>query len=203
MLPIMLNVENKLCTIVGGGNAAYQKAAALLREGARVRIVSMDLSDKFKDLDIEYIKKEYSIGDTKGSFLVIAATDDGETNRRICEDAGDTKLFLSVSDRDSSDFMFSAYAKSGDVRIAVSTNGGYPMLGAEICHRLECECKRYDEVNRVLSAHRKRILESSAAGGEKRRILAELIKVLDIEDIEEVRKESGRMVDEWEKQFLS
>lgn len=201
MMPVMLDVENKLCTIIGGGNAAYRKAKTLVANGARVRVISRELSEKFSSLNIEYIKKEYSFGDAENSFLVIAATDSLELNQKIAEDAksGNTKLFLSADDKENSDLMFSAYTKSGDIKIAVSTGGGYPMLGAKICERLKNECRKYDEINKILSGYRKRILDSKISAESKHELMARLIsdKMLEISDMEEFKKEAERIIRKW------
>lgn len=62
MMPVMIDVKGRPCTVVGGGCAAYRKAKTLLANGAVIRIISPELSEKFNSLDVEYIKKEYSPG---------------------------------------------------------------------------------------------------------------------------------------------
>lgn len=44
-LPIFLNIRDRDCLVVGGGDIAARKTALLLKAGARVRIVSPTLSD--------------------------------------------------------------------------------------------------------------------------------------------------------------
>ena len=44
--PISLNIDNKLCLVVGGGAVAERKVHFLLECGARVRVVSPGLSDE-------------------------------------------------------------------------------------------------------------------------------------------------------------
>lgn len=202
MMPVMLCVKDKLCTVIGGGNAAYRKAKTLIGNGARVRVISRELSEKFRDMDVEYIQKEYSDGDIKDSFLVIAATDNPELNRKIGKDVRRRKganLFLSSDNKDNSDLMFSAYTEFGDIKIAVSTGGGYPMLGAAICRRLEGECKKYNEINKILSDYRKRILDSRLDAEQKRGLMEKLVsdEMLDIGDTEEFRNEAERIMEQW------
>lgn len=202
MLPIMLDVKDKLCVIIGGGNAAYRKAKTLLKNGAKVRVISPNLSEKFDGLDIEYIRKEYSVGDTKKCFVAVAATDDFELNQKIADDvkaSEDVNLFIAADNRENSDFMFSAYTEFGDTKISVSTNGGYPMLGAKICERLESECARYDEINKILSDCRKRILQSKIDDEEKYKLMRSLIsdELLDIENPEEFKNEIEKIMEQW------
>lgn len=199
MLPVMLDVSGKRCVIVGGGNAAYIKAKALLKNGTEVTVISEELSEKLAGMNIKYIKKSYSPNYIKDCFLVIAATDDKELNRRIKADAKNegVKLFMSA-DGENSDLMFMAYTQSGGTKIAVSTNGAYPLLSARVCGELTDVCKKYDKLSVVLAEYRKKILNSSLSSEEKHELLEGLVsqKMLSITDIEQFKRDAEKIIGE-------
>jgi len=45
--PVFLDLENKKCVIVGGGEVAHRKTKAVLKSGAIVNIISIEFSKKF------------------------------------------------------------------------------------------------------------------------------------------------------------
>ena len=47
--PAFLDLTDKKCVIVGGGEVAHRKTKALIRSGASAYIVSIKFSEKFKD----------------------------------------------------------------------------------------------------------------------------------------------------------
>ena len=81
-LPIALNVDNKLCLIVGGGSIAAHKCRILLEHGAMVRAVSTSFSDDpvWSDPRIERVCESYRREQLSGAALCIAATSDRHVN---------------------------------------------------------------------------------------------------------------------------
>ena len=174
MYPIMLNVKNRLCVIVGGGGAARIKAAALEKEGAAVKIISPELNADFSELNIEYAAKSYEKSDLNGAFIAISATDDEELNRQITSDAAKLGILaLNASDQTDSDFIPMAYSRSGDVTIAASTNGAFPLLAKKI--RSEIDVKEYDKICRILKKARSVILSKNTDKDTKHALLNSLI----------------------------
>ncbi|MCH5212627.1 MAG: bifunctional precorrin-2 dehydrogenase/sirohydrochlorin ferrochelatase [Oscillospiraceae bacterium] len=172
MYPVMLNVKGRICTIIGGGAAAMIKAAALVREGAEVRIVSPEIHTDFAD--INHIAKKYEKSDLIGSFIVIAATDDEDLNRQIISDAAELGILaLNASDPESSDFIPMAHISNGDVTVAASTGGAYPMLAKKICDDVDIEA--YNKICKILKKQRKIILGKNISREEKRALFKTLI----------------------------
>ena len=48
-LPIFINVKDRYCLVVGGGEVAARKAAMLMRAGARVLVVSPELGAELSE----------------------------------------------------------------------------------------------------------------------------------------------------------
>ncbi|MFZ0792538.1 MAG: uroporphyrinogen-III C-methyltransferase, partial [Candidatus Korobacteraceae bacterium] len=130
-LPLQLNVEGRLCVVVGGGRVAARKCRALLEHGARLRVVAPALvADEIWDAEqIEIIHGVYAASSLQDSFLVIAATNDAEVNRRVEHDARDVGvLVMRVDSVDDSDFVFPAWLRRGSFSISFGTDGTAPTL---------------------------------------------------------------------------
>jgi siroheme synthase-like protein len=84
--------------------------------------------------------RDYEGGDLQGAFIVIAATDDGEINHKVAEEAGERRILVNVvDDPEHSDFIVPSYFRRGALTIAVSTAGRSPALARKIRTKLEKE----------------------------------------------------------------
>jgi precorrin-2 dehydrogenase/sirohydrochlorin ferrochelatase len=140
--PINLNIRDELCVVIGGGKVAERKVKNLLRCGARVRLVSPDLtallSKWVSQGKINYSRSDYRAGFLKGAFLVYAATSNRKVNAEIARDAILRKLLVNVADAPmESTFILPAVVRKREVSIAVSTNGLSPAKSVRIRNRLE------------------------------------------------------------------
>jgi precorrin-2 dehydrogenase/sirohydrochlorin ferrochelatase len=135
VLPVMIDVKGKNVLIAGGGRIAFRKARTLLNEGARVTVVSPEIS--FVPEGMEYIRSEYRKEFIKDKLIVIAATDKKTVNRRIADDARNAGILaLDASDRKNCDLMFMAYERKNGTVIAVSTEGESPGRARDIRDKL-------------------------------------------------------------------
>jgi uroporphyrin-III C-methyltransferase/precorrin-2 dehydrogenase/sirohydrochlorin ferrochelatase len=130
-LPLNLKVAERLCVLVGGGKVAARKCRALLEHGARIRVVATALSaDEIWDAErVEVVHGVYEPRLLEGSFLVIAATDDRQTNARVEHDARAAGvLVMRVDSPDDSDFIFPAWLRRGSFTLSFGTDGTAPTL---------------------------------------------------------------------------
>ena len=144
MYPVLLDIKGKLCTVVGGGSVAERKVKGLLEAGAKVRVVSPELSSGLSFLAgqglIEWLQKNFSENDLERAVLVFAATDSRETQEKIRQQAEKNGQLLNVvDDPDSCSFHVPATLRRGDLTIAVSTRGKSPAVAALIRENLEEE----------------------------------------------------------------
>ena len=142
--PIFLNIKGRKCIVVGGGKVALRKARVLLGHSAEVEIISPELCPELAELgqsgEINTISREYRDGDLKEAFVTIAATDDGEINRRVVAEARMRAVLVNVvDDAENSDFIVPSYIRRGDFAIAISTGGRSPALARKIRSKLEKE----------------------------------------------------------------
>ncbi|MDD9898174.1 MAG: bifunctional precorrin-2 dehydrogenase/sirohydrochlorin ferrochelatase [Candidatus Melainabacteria bacterium] len=148
LYPIFLKLTGKRVLIVGGGMIALQKLVSLLNTEAQLVVLAPNIIDEvyacrgeFPDIrHIKFIEREYEFGDEKDFDIVIAATDIDELNNSIanrCRDQG--ILVNSVDQADYCDFYVPSIVDSGNVKIAISTNGQAPAIAQKL--RLELEQK--------------------------------------------------------------
>jgi len=142
--PVFLNINNRKCVVVGGGQVALRKVKALLEHGADVEVVSPGLCPELVEIagsgEIHTIPREYRAGDLENAFVAIAATDNTEINQRVVAEARRRAVLVNVvDDAGNSDFIAPSYMRRGDITIAVSTGGKSPALARKIRSRLEKE----------------------------------------------------------------
>jgi uroporphyrin-III C-methyltransferase / precorrin-2 dehydrogenase / sirohydrochlorin ferrochelatase len=141
-LPIFLDLKNRLCVVVGGGEVAARKTALLLRAGASVTVCAPSLvatlAEMAADGHIRHHAGEFSEGVLDGSVLAIAATDDASVNRQVSEAAKTRRIPVNVVDHpELCSFIVPSIIDRSPVVAAVSTGGTSPVLARLIRARLE------------------------------------------------------------------
>jgi len=139
--PVMLQLEGRLCVVVGGGPVALRKARGLREAGARVRLVAADVSAPAEELDgMEVSVRSYRDGDLSGAFLAFAATGDREVNAAVVREARRCGILVGVADAPAEgDFALPALLRRGDLAVAVATGGRSPALAALVRDQLAAQ----------------------------------------------------------------
>lgn len=140
--PVFMDLRDQQCLVVGGGMVARRKAEALLRSGARVRLVAKAIGDELTlmatSAPVELIERPFQPADLQAVTLVIAATDDESLNTRVAELAAAQKIPVNVVDRaDLSTFITPAVVDRSPLIVAVSSGGRAPVLTRLLKARLE------------------------------------------------------------------
>lgn len=167
--PVNLNIENRRCLVVGGGRVGTRKVAALLRCGARVTVVSPEVTTQLAEMAqngrIAWQRRTYSESDLEGVFLVIGATDDEPLNRRVHADAERRNLLCNIADRPAiCNFILPAVVRRGDLLIAASTSGKSPAFAKRLRKTLEKQFgSEYGPFLRLMGAIRTRLLAQAHA----------------------------------------
>lgn len=179
--PVNLDIRNRKCLVVGGGEVGTRKVITLLECGAIVTVVSIDASEKLLNLAesglIELRKRPYAGEDLAGMFLVICATDDEKLNRLVSEDAGKLNMLCNIADRpEACNFILPALVKRGDFVIAVSTSGKSPAFAKKIRKDLEKQYgAEYADFLKLMGAIRKKLLTVSHEPEEHKPLFEKLI----------------------------
>jgi precorrin-2 dehydrogenase / sirohydrochlorin ferrochelatase len=199
--PLFLDLSDKLCIIVGGGAVAERKVRGLLAAGARVRLISPEVTRGIERLGrqgrIEIVTREYRAGDLEGAFLAFAATNKDEVNRRVREESRGLAIPLNVVDSpDTCDFIVPAVVRKGPVLVAISTSGLLPSLARRIKGEIgEVLSDDYAGYARRVGAFRRFLIEKVEDAGTRREIMERVGKA----DVSEVARMSLK---EMKKRFL-
>ncbi|MDP2861732.1 MAG: bifunctional precorrin-2 dehydrogenase/sirohydrochlorin ferrochelatase [Desulfobacterales bacterium] len=165
--PVNLDIRNRKCLVVGGGDVGTRKVMTLIECGAVVTVVSPEAGEKLLGLaesgTIALKKRSYAGSDLEGMFLVICATDDEELNRQVGRDAGKFNMLCNIADRpEACNFILPALVKRGDLVIAVSTSGKSPAFAKKIRKALEKQYGvEYADFLKLMGAIRKKLLSNS------------------------------------------
>ncbi|OGH98848.1 MAG: hypothetical protein A2287_03250 [Candidatus Melainabacteria bacterium RIFOXYA12_FULL_32_12] len=177
--PIMLNITDKNCIVIGGGNIACRKVKSLLEYSARVTVISSNLCNELENLKykIKWISRNYEIGDLTNAYLVFAATDNQEVNKQISEEANKKGIPVNIADiPELCDFIVPSKVEQGDLTIAISTNGKSPALAKKV--RIELEEKygsHYAEFLNIMSEVRQQSMQEIPDGEKREALYNELV----------------------------
>jgi len=175
--PIMLDVTDRRCVVVGGGRVALQKASALLEAGASVRVVAPRIDDALRGLcGVELCEAAYGPASLDGAALVVAATDSPEVNARVFADCRARGVLCNVVDRpECCDFILPSVLRRGLLTVAVSTGGASPSLAGRLRRRLEEQFDAaYGPLLEALAAARVLVQRRVDDEAVRRRIAADL-----------------------------
>lgn len=190
-LPVMLDCEDRLCLIVGGGTVAERKAIHLLEVKAKVTIIGPELTKGLLELHeagkINWVERNYESGDTEGYSLVHAATHYDFVNIQIAKEANDKGIPVNVaSDSASSTFMNPALMQRGRLTIAVSTDGAGPAAAVHICSLLEEQFgEDYEIYLDFLYMMRTEIKRVVASPKQRHKLLKKLTQCHILDDIQQ------------------
>lgn len=120
--PFMMDIESKDCLVVGGGKIACRKVTDLLQFGARVTVIANEICQEIREVSLEeashvgLVDRPFMESDLTGRFLVIAATNDEELNRRISKSCMDLGILVNAVDiKDVCSFIFPAMIKQDEL----------------------------------------------------------------------------------------
>ena len=178
LLPIFLNVRGRDCVVVGGGEVASRKIAALAKAGAHVRVVSPELEPALKAAHeagtIEWLQAAFSAHHLTGATLAIAATDDDEVNAAVSRAAQDMGIPVNVVDSPAlCTFIMPSILDRSPLIVAISSGGAAPVLARMIRSRLEALIPAsYGRLANLAARYRDRV-KNRLPGGSARRIFWE------------------------------
>lgn len=144
--PLMLRGERVQALVVGGGDVAARKTAALVDAGAAVRLVAPSVVGAVEAMaragTIMHFARLFEPADVTGAALVFAATDDREVNARVAAAARGVGALVNLADDpEGSDFVTPAVHRAGALTVAVSA-GRLPGVAARVRDAIAA---RFDE----------------------------------------------------------
>lgn len=185
--PIVLDLEDRLIAVIGGGEVAARKVIGLLAAGAtQIRVVAPQISNEIP-ATVERIVEPYAPRHLEGASLVFAATDRPEVNAAVVRDAHALRLLVNradTSEEDAGDFSIPASFREGEMIVTVSA-GGVPTLSAAIRDHLQDQLDpRFAMLAHALKTLRQRVLES-APSHQRRAMMVDLATTQAMEVLEQ------------------
>jgi precorrin-2 dehydrogenase/sirohydrochlorin ferrochelatase len=180
--PVNLDIRNRKCLVVGGGDVGTRKIMTLLECGATVVVVSPAVTAKIEELSnndlIKLEKRGFKPTDLDQIFLVIGATDNPELNRQIHTGAERLGMLCNIADRpEVCNFILPAIVNRGDLIIAISTSGKSPAFAKKIRKDLEKEFgTEYAEFLKLMGRIRNKLLSQDHEPEAHKHLFEKLIQ---------------------------
>lgn len=195
--PMFVDMTERECLIVGGGNVAYRKVIVMLDFGAKVTVVAEDICDELRKLTIDdiasedktgsytankenritFIKRRFERKDCDGMEMVIAATDDNALNHEIAEYCKAKDIMVNVVDQKADcSFIFPSYIKEKNLVAAFSSGGNSPVLTQYLKGKeQEILTPFLGELNEYMGQIREKIIAQYDTEAERKRVFKEIL----------------------------
>ena len=215
-----LNVSGKHAIVIGGGTEGVRKVRGLLDQDAKITVISNRtnryLTDQARLGKIELVKARLKdttiLDDYDDAFLVLAATNDRQLNRRIVEKGREMGAFVYAADDPAvSDFSYASVINiEGVMQIAISTYGKSPIMARKVRIRAERVLRRLIKKVDIENTKLQEFARNAARPriktvGERKEFLYSLIKDNRIQNfikedrIEDAKSATLELLQKWEK----
>jgi len=183
-LALNIQMDGKRAVIIGGGTVALRKLRTLLKAGAPITVVAMDIMPEIVALAesgaLAVRVGCYESADLDNAFLAIAATDNAMVNKRIAVDARERGILVAVADNPAEgDCTFPAVLRRDDLEIAVSTGGRCPAFAADV---RDCIAgligHEYGDILEQLAREREKLLTNGSPSTYNAQVLRSLARRL-------------------------
>jgi len=141
-LIVDLNLAGKNVIVIGGGVEGIRKVRGLLGQNCKITVISERLNSYLEELSqekkIKIVKMKITNANVLDSyrdiFLVLAATDNKELNRKIVEKGRSMMSFVyAADDPPVSDFSYASIINiEGIMQVAISTFGKSPIMARRL-----------------------------------------------------------------------
>jgi len=142
LYPLFAALADRAVLVVGGGEVAARKAAALRAAGARVRVgaptLNVQLAQAVARGEVQHMCGTFTENWLDDVWLVVAATDDGRVNAQVAAAAQARRILANVvDDAQLSSFHVPAVIDRSPLIVAISSGAAAPMLARWLRERLE------------------------------------------------------------------
>ena len=179
--PVCLDVKNRACLVVGGGQVGSRKVKTLMDCGAHVTVISpaatADVVEWSRQGRIVWHQRAYRSTDLQAVFLVIGATDDQALNRRIHQDAEQAQRLCNIADQpELCNFILPSIINQGDLMVTISTSGRSPAFAKHLRRQLQRQFgPEYGRFLDLMGAIRQRLLQAEHAPEAHKPLFEQLI----------------------------
>jgi precorrin-2 dehydrogenase/sirohydrochlorin ferrochelatase len=219
-LIVDLNIKGKHAVVIGGGTEGIRKVRALLGQDCKITVISnrfnrflMEQADLGR---IELVKaklRDANILDNYAdAFLVLAATNDRDLNRKIIQTGRSLRAFVYAADDPAvSDFSYASIINiEGIVQVAISTSGKSPLMARKIRIKAERVLRRIIKKSDIENAKLQEFARQVARPhirtvDERKEFLYSVVKNRQIQNlikedrIEDAKSATLELLHKWEK----
>lgn len=144
--PLLLDLHDKTCLVVGTGRVGTRKIKTLLKASPH-RIVALDTSCASAEIHelaaiypaLVLHTRPFTEEDLIGVDLVFACTCNRELNQRIASLCKKKHILCNITDApNEGDVILPSIIERGDLLLALSTSGNSPALCKKIRQELDC-----------------------------------------------------------------
>ncbi|MDQ5863937.1 MAG: bifunctional precorrin-2 dehydrogenase/sirohydrochlorin ferrochelatase [Thermoproteota archaeon] len=215
-----LNIKGKHAVVIGGGTEGIRKVRALLGQDCKITVISnrfnrflMEQADLGR---IELVKaklRDANILDNYAdAFLVLAATNDRDLNRKIIQTGRSLRAFVYAADDPAvSDFSYASIINiEGIMQVAISTSGKSPLMARKIRIKAERVLRRIIKKSDIENAKLQEFARQVARPhirtvDERKEFLYSVVKNRQIQNlikedrIEDAKSATLELLHKWEK----
>lgn len=214
-----LNVKGKHAIVIGGGTEGVRKVRGLGQE-CRITVISNRVNRYLSNLaaqgKIELVKARLDdvdiLDNYKDLFLVLAATNDRELNRKIVEKGRMMGAFVYAADDPAvSDFSYASIVNiEGVMQVAISTSGKSPIMARKVRIRAERVLRRMIKKGDIENVRLQEFARKAArpkikSVGARKEFLYSLIKdgriqnLIKEDRIEDAKSATLELLQNWER----
>ncbi len=130
--PVLLDLADRHCLVVGGGAVAWRKIRGLLAVAGDVTFIAPTATEALvrlcADGAVRWERRPYRTADASGPWsFVVAATDDPAVNARVAAEATAAGIWANdASSPDGGPAALPAVHREGPLTLTVSTGGIHP-----------------------------------------------------------------------------
>ena len=219
-LIVDLNLTNKKAIVIGGGTEGLRKVHGLLDQGCEITMITNRLNKDIKKLSDDgklrlikrRIKNASILNEFSDIFLILAATDNKELNKKLVERGRSIGSFVYAADDPIiSDFSYTSLVNiEGLIQVAISTSGKSPIMARKIRMKVEKMVRKIinesDTSNIILQEYARKIAKREIVTvRERKEFLYSLIKDKNIQyllrsnKLDQAKMIALNMLKNWEK----
>ncbi len=193
-LPLIIDIENAPCLVVGGGLVAERKIETIIDYSPKIEVVSPEVTDYIRQLAHEgkiiWHRRYFDKEDIKGKFIVFVATNDVRLNKEIANLCKENKILVNcVKPGLMGNCIMPSFSNYDGLIISVSTMGQFPLIAKKFREEMEGKAENYRKLLNLLIPYREHLLTLSKDSNYNKKLWHDFFKYPVMEKLEEGKSE--------------